>query len=395
MMQSAAKTKQTAQRLWTINGDFAGLQPTGVARYAKEVTLALDALVGERHPLTSRLQLDLIVPKQPGDLELRHIPVRVLPEFNRPRLPQFWVQMQLPRHVRGGLVSLCNLAPVVKRRHIVCIHDLHTFIMPGSYGRGFVLAHRLILPLLGRYAQAITTVSSLSRDHLVQYGIAPAEKITVTYNGADHASHWNAARSQLVLGERPYAFFLGRNQKYKNGELIWQIAPGLDALGVDIYLAGDITGDTLRSFGPGVPSNVRLLGRISDDDLAKVLSSSLCLLFPSRIEGFGIPAIEAMQHGCPVIASTSPCLPEVCGEAALYAGPDDIRAWIDAVAQLKANPALRQEMTEKGRARARLYSWRTIAEIYLKLMARLDGEEPLELHPSSVTLQSPEKAVLS
>ena len=121
------------KRRWTINGDFVALAPTGVARYATEVTAALDRLVEEGHPLTRGLHLDVVAPRPwTGSGAPKALAVRVVPEFARPRLPQFWVQAQLPRHVPGGLVSFCNLAPVMPRRHIVCIHDLHTRLSPRS-----------------------------------------------------------------------------------------------------------------------------------------------------------------------------------------------------------------------------------------------------------------------
>lgn len=362
-------------RTWAINGDFVSLQQAGVARYAREVTLALDALVAEGHPLTANLDLTLLAPRQPRDLPLRRIPTRVIPEFNRPRLPQVWVQLQLPRHAHGGLLSFCNLAPVLKRRHIVCIHDLHTRIMPESYGRLFRLAHRAILPLLGRNAAKIATVSQLSRDHLIQFGVAPADKIVVTYNGSDHALRWSASASRLQLaGLRPFVLCLGRSQKYKNTELLWRLAPALDDMGLDILIAGDIDRATLDSYGP-VPGNIRLLGRISDDDFANALSRALCFLFPSRIEGFGLPAAEAMALGCPLIASTAPCLPEVCGDAALFADPDDADGWIAAIRRLVREPELRADLIGRGLQRAKAYSWRGIAETYLTLMAQMDHDD--------------------
>jgi glycosyltransferase involved in cell wall biosynthesis len=362
----------TSPRHWTINGDFIALKPTGVPRYAREVTLALDALITEGHPLTEGLSFDLVASRAADDFLLRNIPVKVVPEFNKPRLPQVWVQLQLPRHVKGGLLSFCNLAPIASGNHIACIHDLHTWLYPESYGRGFRLAHRLILPLLGRCTKYITTVSELSRSHLIEHRIAPAEKIIVTYNGADHAARWNANASSLQIGERPFVLCLGQNQPYKNMKLIWTIAPALDAAGLDVYMAGNISEETLNSFGGQRPSNLRLLGRISDDDLAKAFRSAVCFLFPSRIEGFGLPAVEAMVNRCPVIAANAPCLPEVCGAGALYAGPDDEAGWLEAIKTLRRDSGLRKEMSELGLRQASRYTWRGIAEIYLQLMTSAD-----------------------
>jgi len=272
-------------------------------------------------------------------------------------------------------VSFCNLAPVAIKKHIVCIHDLHTRLMPESYGRGFRMAHRVILPLLGRRVRHIATVSSLSRDHLVAYGVAPAEKITITYNGGDHATHWNAHASDLAIGIRPFVFCLGQDQAYKNTELIWRIGPALDALGLDVYVAGGLSPAAQARLGAR-PANLRLLGRISDDDLALMFREALCFLFPSRIEGFGLPAVEAMTCGCPVVASDSPCLPEVCADGALYAGPDDPDAWVAAIEALHTDPQLRTDMTARGQAVASRYTWRRVALSYLSLMAHADGMKP-------------------
>ncbi|MCK0197270.1 glycosyltransferase family 4 protein [Ancylobacter sp. 6x-1] len=366
-------------RRWTINGDFTTLSPTGVARYAREVTLALDALLDEGHPLTLGLSLDLVMPRPPaGDLGLQAIPTRLVPEYARPRLPQFWVQAQLPRHVPGGLLSFCNLAPVGVRRQIVCIHDLQTFTSPASYSRGFRLAHRVVLPLLGRRAAAVTTVSSLSRDDLVRFGVAPAEKIVVTYNGSDHARGWKPERSTLRLGgERPFALCLLRNQPHKNPDLLIRLARPLDALGVDLVMMGQLDAELeARVQREGAP-NIRLLGRISDDDFAAVLKQALCFLFPSRTEGFGLPVVEAMSWGCPVISSNAPCLPEVCGEAALFADPDDDAAWVAAVQRVLADAPLHRRLAAAGRERAAYFSWRRIAVTYLGLMAGIDAKDPV------------------
>lgn len=372
---AAGSSASRRVRRWSINGDFVTLNPNGVARYAREVTLALDALISEGHPLARDLEIDLVAPRQ-VQLPLHAIGVRVVAEYSRPRLPQAWVQVQLPRHVPGGLLSFCNLAPVAVRRHIVCIHDLHTRLMPESYGLLFRWAHRLILPILGRRAAHITTVSQLSRQHLAAYGIADAERITVTYNGSDHAARWDATRSTLKpWSDRPYVLCMGRDQRYKNIELLVRLAPLLDAMGLDLWMAGDAGEAVVSRFANPIPANLRLLGRISDDDFKQALSGALCFLFPSRIEGFGLPAVEAMASGCPVVASTSPCLPEVCGDAALYADPDDVDGWADAVRSLHFKAALRRNLIKAGLAKAGEYTWRGIAEIYLELMAVADAAE--------------------
>ncbi|MEQ1648507.1 MAG: glycosyltransferase family 1 protein [Hyphomicrobiaceae bacterium] len=372
-VRSSGAELELGKRTWTVNGDFVGLTPNGVARYGREVSRALDALIGEHHPLTQGLRLRLVSPVDASDLELLHAQCVVVPEVRSLRLPQVWCQLQLPRLVEGGLLSFCNLAPMIVEKQIVCIHDLHTRLMPESYGIGFRLAHRVILPVLGRRVRAVTTVSSLSKSHLIEFGIAPEPKIHITYNGADHARRWEAARSKRVFRQgRPFVFGFAREQVYKNTELFWRIAVALDARGIDIVLGGDFAPRFADALG-ALPTNLRLVGRLSDDELAQALSEALCFVFPSRIEGFGIPAVEAMMLGCPVVASSAPCLPEVCADAALFVAPDDDRGWIDGIAALAASSSLRRDLIARGAVRAEAFTWRSIALSYLKLMAEIDG----------------------
>jgi glycosyltransferase involved in cell wall biosynthesis len=365
-----------APRRWTLNGDFLGLSPNGVARYARETVVALDQLVRDGHPLTRGLRIDLVAPRPPPDgFTLEAIPIRVVEEFRRPRLPQVWVQIQLPGHVPGGLVSFCNLAPVRVARQILCIHDMHTRLMPESYPAGFRLAHRVLLPILGRRAARVTTVSELSRDHLARFGIAPPDKVVVTYNGSDHALRWAEAPVPFVNPTgRPFVLGLGRRQPYKNLGLLVRLAERLRTLGIDVLLAGEVDERDILGHADPVPDNIRCLGRVSDATFGAALSAALCFVFPSRIEGFGLPAVEAMVRGCPVLASTAPCLPEICGDAALYAGPDDVEGWAANVLRLSADPARRARLIDAGRTRARRYTWRRIAEQYLELMRDVDEE---------------------
>ena len=365
-----------SKRSWTINGDFVTLKPTGVPRYAREVTQALDALVAESHPLTVGLDLNLLVPCQPKEpLHLRAISTQVLPEFIRPRLPQFWVQLQLPRHVAGGLLSFCNLAPVVHRKHIVCVHDLHTRLMPDSYSTLFRWAHRLILPILGRRAHFITTVSEVSRTHLIQYRVAVADKIVVTHNGSDHVSRWEQQRPSRFdqAAMRPFVFCFGQTQKYKNLDLLIALSKQLDTLGLDIFIAGDVSEAAIRASTSLQLPNVRFLGRVTDSELADLYANALCFVFPSRMEGFGLPVVEAMALGCPVVSSNVPALVEVCGNAAMLVHPDDPQGWLTAIQALHLDPQLRKCMATRGLERARQFSWRAIAETYLRLMATVDG----------------------
>ena len=203
-------------------------------------------------------------------------------------------------------------------------------------------------------------------------GIAP-QAITIMYNGREHVFRWNAAASGLparLSGIRPFVLLLGSRARHKNAAFILRQAEALDALGIDLIVAGGSA--TIFSRTESVrASNIRGLGFVTDDDLAWLYAHALCLAFPSRSEGFGLPLLEAMTLGCPVVASDQSCLPEICGEAALLAGPDDAPAWQAHFRNLIASPDLRADLRGRGLERAKAFSWRDSAQGYLDLLRRL------------------------
>ena len=114
-----------------------------------------------------------------------------------------------------------------------------------------------------------------------------------------------------------------------------------------------------------------MLGFVTDDDLAALYQNALCFAFPSLTEGFGLPALEAMALGCPVIASNCASMPEVCGSAALYADPKSPRAWLDQIKRLHADRDLAASLRAEGCRQATRFSWTKSAQLYLNLIMSL------------------------
>lgn len=355
-------------RQWTLNGDFASLKPTGVARYADRVVRALDALVAERHPALAGLDLTLVVkrgaPRVPELAAIRTVEAADL----RPRLPQAWVQAVLPLRARA-IVSLCNYGPLALRRQILCIHDLHPFTAPASYSRAFRTYNRAMLPLLGRRVGLVTTVSAFSAAEIVAHAVAPRDKIVVTFNGHEHVFE---EAGEAPPAPRPYVMGIGRDLHYKNTQMLFAMAPALAEAGLDLVLAGAF--DPARHLGGApLPANVRLAGRVPDGVLFALMRGARAFAFPSRVEGFGLPAVEAMASDCPLIVSASPALPEICGDAAVVLDPDDVAGWSAAAVRLGTDAAARADLVEKGRRRRAAFSWRTIALQYADGMNRIDA----------------------
>jgi glycosyltransferase involved in cell wall biosynthesis len=357
--------------IWAINGRFMTQRITGVQRYAYEIVASLDEISSEDGDVARRLGLRLVMP--PGvDVKLALSQIDVCQtKFGS---GHGWDQLVLPWYGTSGVLSLGNFGPIATRNHIVCIHDANTFIQPESYSRAFGLAYCTLLPLIGRRASRVATVSQFSADMLVKYGICRREKIFIAPNGHEHALRWNAKRAQIPLInalKRPYVLLLGSRAKHKNVDIILAQAQALDAVGIDIVVVGGAS----RIFSANAPdhqrANIHHAGYVGDDDLAALYEGALCLAFPSKTEGFGIPPLEAMARGCPVISSNAASLIEVGGNAVAYVDPDDGDAWRDAIIGLAGNQDFRATMAAQGRKRAALFSWKRSAQLYLDEILRL------------------------
>jgi len=368
-------------RRWTINGRFLSQPTTGVQRYGREVVRALDALIAQRAPLTSGLELSLHCPPGSAEIPLVAITRREIGSTGG----HVWEQAQLPASLdRGGLLSLCNTGPLLSRKHIVCIHDANVWNAPQSYSLAFRALYRTLLPCLGRTAWRVSTVSDFSLRELTRRGVVPAHRAFLAPNGHEHALRWqfeHSARTR-VAASRQTIVMIGSAAPHKNMELVVNMAERLAEIGLRIAIVGM---SDPRIFKEGAAKaearNIHWLGRVSDGEMAALLKDSLCLAFPSFTEGFGLPVLEAMVLGCPVVVSDRASLPEICSDAALFAPPDNAQAWLDCFTQLRDAEALRLQMADKGRARASAYSWRATAVRYLEAMAAADN---VDIQPNGV-----------
>jgi len=291
------------------------------------------------------------------------------------RAGQAWEQGLLPLLARGAalIYSPATLAPVASGRNVVVIHDVAALRHPAWYSPTFVAWQRALLPAIARRARAVITVSEFSRRELVEVLGPDPRDVHVVPLGVDERFSPQAdaegASRRLGLGPRPYALAVGSQIARKNLGVLRLAARRLAGAGVELVTAGSGRG-YMRAGGraPGRP-----LGYVPDELLPGLYAGARALVLPSLYEGFGLPCLEAMASGTPVVASDRTALPEVCGEAALLVDPEDEDAVATALVAAASDQALRERLTVAGLDHASRYRWRRTAELTDRVMSELLG----------------------
>jgi glycosyltransferase involved in cell wall biosynthesis len=341
-----------------VNGRFLSQPVTGVQRFSAEIVGAIEALMAQGEwPETS-----LLAPRRDGERQSKPAGLsRGLRERSvGQRHGHLWEQIDLPRAARGGiLVNLGNTAPLLAGRgQVVVIHDAGVFDEPGSYSWKFRLWYKGLQRALAKAGAGIATVSEFSRQRIAAcLGIDPA-RISVIYEGADHilrtpADPQTLQRHNLRAGQ--FALVVGSRAAHKNLAGLTHVAQALQRRGMVVAVAGG--GNTAVFQATDEALGARCLGRTTDAELRALYETAACLLFPSRYEGFGLPPVEAMACGCPVIAARGGAVEEVCGDSALYADMDAPQSLTATFERLLEEPGLAADLRARGLRRAGGLSW--------------------------------------
>jgi alpha-1,3-rhamnosyl/mannosyltransferase len=242
------------------------------------------------------------------------------------------------------------------RPSVMTLHDLSPWMDKSWHVDADRVKKRApILLRLGLATLVITPSEAVRKQAIERFRITPDRVVAIPHAAAKHFRPMARAGNH-----RPYLLYVGTIEPRKNVKLIidtWREIRKTHP--IDLILAG-----RRREDSPEIPAEpgLQLVGLVPEGELASFYSGALACLYPSYYEGFGLPVLEAMQCGAPVIASNAPAISEVAGDAAILLNPTDQRAWVNAVQALIENPERRRDLSEKALARAAQFSWTKTAE---------------------------------
>jgi glycosyltransferase involved in cell wall biosynthesis len=341
-----------------VNARFLTQQTTGVQRYAIEIT---------RELVRINPNVRLLAPHNILHQELaEELNVAIVGRLKG----HLWEQIDLPLYLRSQknplLLNLGNTGPLRYRNQIVTIHDLSFLVNPGWFSNQFARFYSLLIPRLIRRAKTIITVSMFSKQEIVRILGTADQKIHLI----------SCAISSTLMGDLSspvhlpfpipgkYILAVGSIEPRKNLRSLIEAFRQRHDKEVHLVVVGSrnkVFADSQIRQNAEADSSIHFTGYVSDSQLVHLYRNAELFVYPSFYEGFGMPPLEAMGHGCPVIVSDIPAHREVCSEAAVYVNPGSVSSILAGIEKVAADEVLKSRMIAEGQQRVRYFSWRVSA----------------------------------
>ena len=359
-----------------MNGSMLDDHPTGVGIYSINVINNLSRLYSNDKikkltvftPVRAALDNSVCTIKIPGLVKSSRY--GKLAAFSR----FIWNTFYYPYQVRDFdlLVSPTTHGSFISSNQVITIHDLISLRYKNiSAHQRFYFKY--FLPFLISRAKLIIAVSETTKKDIVTFLKCPEEKIKVVFNGYDHTTYFAIEGNRHVIerayGVKKYLLAIGPTYPHKNFETLIQAYKELDdsvRIQFPLVIAGGkkeyVNALKLLVKQLDLEINIRFIGYVPIDLMPALYREAEVFIFPSLYEGFGIPLLEAMACGCPVITSNTSSMPEVCGDAALYFDPLDRDALKKRIMNLTEDRKLWNEMRKRGLEQVKKFSWQRTAQ---------------------------------
>lgn len=343
--------------MFVINGRFLTQKATGVHRYAFEICNKLHEMGVDFYVATpNEINKDY-------KFSFRTVSCGSLNGH-------LWEQISLPKYLKKEgsplLISFSGCGPLRYSNQIITIHDVSHERYPQWFSKNYCRYYGFMMPRIGRKAHAVLTVSEFSKLEIVEtLGIDP-EKIHVIHSNVPF--HTKPSSEEILNYKKDdnaekYILTVSSMDPRKNFIRLVEAFNKLDDKSIKLY----IIGMKFKAFNTPdlqqlISDNVYLPGYITDEELQEMYKNALFSIYPSLYEGFGLPPLESMTYGCPVIASDIPALYEVSGNAVLYADPYNVDDMAAKMNLLATDEDLRHSLVVKGLEQIKIYSWEKSAQ---------------------------------
>jgi glycosyltransferase involved in cell wall biosynthesis len=355
-----------------INLSILFSKPTGIGSYTKNL-----------FPYLKSLRPTLLTAENYSDFNCYTVPNNLTPaDGTKGHLRRLiWTQFQLPKiykELKSQLIfSPIAEAPLWSRcRSVVMVHDFIPLRFPKRFSP-LTPYHRYYVPQVLNQAEHIICNSHSTAQDIVGFCNIPSNKITPILLAYD-SNHFRPVMEEKSNSEslNPYFLYIGRHDPYKN---ISRVISAFAALPPNQEYQLWLVGPSDQRYTPalkkqvqelGLTDQVKFLDYVPYEDLPKIISGAIALVFPSLWEGFGLPVLEAMACGTPVITSNLSSLPEVAGDAAILIDPYRVEEITDAMQAIANDTRLRSHLSQLGLQRAKQFSWEKTGQATVEVLKR-------------------------